>query len=353
MSGSNRSASGARLRRDGARRSAPLLASRFRSLLLTFVLLVPLSSAVVGAASADPQIERSTLSADQARDAGVAIELVPHMDPRPFVEVVLPPGVADPDGRQLLDLAPSGTAAAVAAGGLPAAGTLAIARADGSQVRVEMPGLLAAAFAADEQWLAVVDGLGRLWRVSSADGAAARIADGPFVGPLSVDAAGGILLQSVSSVEAPFRSVAVRVDSQIGTSRQLSSAELVYGITPMPDGELALVVHDAAGTSVRMSGAQGETTLVALGQDAVHVAVARDRSHVAFQRPGEGVVLLDLAAGISRTLADATHPRFAPDGGSLLVDLPDGARLVGLDGEALAQVDSALAAFPACEGCAP
>jgi hypothetical protein len=226
--------------------------------------------------------------------------------------------------------------------------TLLLARADQSQLLIQMPGLIAAGFAPDGSWLAAVDGTGALWRVQVDTGAATHVHDGPFIGRPTVEATGSILALSVSSVEAPFVSRLVRVAVDGSSVAFLSTDQLVYGAQPLVDGSVAVVAHAAFSTGVwRLADGQRQA-LVDLGQDAVNVAVAPSGDAVAWERGGE-VFLQALPAGKAIRLASGTHPRFAGDGRSVLVELPEGNVLVGRDGRIIATLASQ-AGFAGCAG---
>jgi hypothetical protein len=208
-----------------------------------------------------------------------------------------------------------------------------------------MAGLLGASFAPDGSWLAVLDGLGRLWRIDAGSGVAHGMADGPFIGSPVVEPGGSILALRVSSVEAPFVSRLVRVAPD-GSSTLLSTDELVYGVQPL-DGGLAVIAHRASGTVVARLGHDGsQATLLALGPDAVNVAVARSGEVVAFERRGAVYIQAPTASPPIRVTSGG-QPRFASDGESLLVDTAAGSVLLDLQGRAMASF-SAQAAFGSC-----
>jgi hypothetical protein len=90
--------------------------------------------------------------------------------------------------------------------------------------------------------------------------------------------------------------------------------------------------------------------LVDLGQDAVNVSVAPDGDKVAWESAGQ-VYLRALPGGRPTRLTGGARPQFAQDGRSLLVELPGGSALIGLDGRTIATFD-ARAAFASCAaGC--
>ncbi|HTE66999.1 MAG TPA: hypothetical protein VK736_12180, partial [Candidatus Binatia bacterium] len=249
----------------------------------------------------------------------------------------------------LLAVAPDAGMLAVADRIDPVGATLSLASADGSQLRIAVPGLLAAAFAPDASWLAVIDGSGSLWNVAVESGVLNRLAGGPFLGPVTVEPGGTVLLASVASVEAPFVSRLVRFDPADGSVARLSADQLVYGSTLLADGSIAVVAHQPGGTVVRQLTTLGERHLADLGAGAINVAISLDGTRIAWERHADGVYVLEPEKGGARRIAAGARPRFAPDGGSLLVDDGEGTLLLGLDGSRLARL-SGSADFAACVG---
>jgi hypothetical protein len=252
--------------------------------------------------------------------------------------------------NRVLAIGPAGSAAAVATQVGPDPTTLTIVRGDGSQQRVSLPGLIGAGFAPDGSWLAVIDGSGRIWHVATENGAAARLADGPFLGSPIIAADGSILALRVSSVEAPIMSRLVRIGPD-GSIATLSEDELVYGAQVLADGSVAYAAHRGSETFLMQLAASGPAQLADLGQDAVNVGVSPSGDAVAFERAGQ-VFLRRIGDSDSSPLIAGTHPVFAPDGRSILVELAQGSVLVGRDGHPIASFDSQ-AGFAACQaGCA-
>jgi WD40-like Beta Propeller Repeat len=306
-----------------------------------------LASLAVGVASADNPPAVTSISADDLARAGNQIGLVRHsLGGTSVVELVLP---ARSTSRQLA-IAADGTAAALADQYGPLAALLTVARADGSQTRVNLPGLLGAGFAPDGAWLATIDGRGALWRIVTQSGSAILLADGPFVGSPIVAGDGSILLLAVPSVSAPISSTLVRLDPESGSTEALSADRLVYAAFPLADGGLALAAHEVGRTVVRrLVGNQSE--LVAdLGPGAVDVTVAPDGQRIAFAR-GRDVIYLPLPGGSAGRLGTGSSPRFAPDGSALMILDGGTTRVLALDGSELASYD-AQAGFVACAaGC--
>jgi hypothetical protein len=308
----------------------------------------------IGTAIAQRPPPVASLASDEAADQGATISIVAHPDLAPGLAEVLVPAptgdAATAGTNRLLALAPSGDQAAVAQQVGPNPTTLVLARSDHSQLQVQLPGLIAAGFAPDGTWLAVVDGTGALWRVQADTGAATRLAYGPFIGRPTVEAAGTILTLRVSSVEAPFVSRLARVAADGSPVTILTDDELVYGAQPLADGSLAFVAQQASSTQVwRLSGGLRQQ-LADLGQDAVNVAVAPAGDTVAWESGGQ-VYLRRLPAGRATPLASGERPQFAGDGRSLLVEQPGGSTLIGIDGDTIAAFASQ-AGFATCaEGC--
>jgi hypothetical protein len=307
----------------------------------------------IGSALSLPRASVRALTAAQARQEGTAITIVPHDDLAPGLAEVRVQGweeasVANGD-RRLLALAPGGDVAAVAAQIGPEQAPLILARSDGSQVQVELPGLMAATFAPDGSWLAVIDGSGSLWRVVVADGRALRLAEGPFLGSPRIADDGGVLTLSVASIDAPYRSRLVRVAPDGSSVTQVTDDSLVYGVEPLADGSLAVIVHEPTGTQIVRAAASGGRSLMAsLGLGPVHVDIASDGSAIAWEREGE-IYVRELRAGEPRRLGNGHHPRFAPDGLTLLVDQPAGTALLDLGGRSIVTFVSQ-AAFGSCTG---
>ncbi len=310
---------------------------------------------MLGSAVADRAPAVSHVSSTDAAESGQSIVIARHDDLAPgLAEVRVPSSISATRAGgtdQLLAVAPDAATAAVAGQIGPETTPLIMARADGSQVQVELPGLIAAAFAPDDSWLAAIDGRGALWRVAAADGAARQIAAGPFIGDPVVEASGSVLALRVPSVEAPYRSELVRVTPD-GTTTGLTSEALVYGAQRLADGSLAAIAHRPTGTVVLRLGGGRATVMADLGADAVNVAVDRSAAAVAWERAGS-VFLQRLPGGRAQRIAAGAHPRFSADGQALLLDLPTGSELVDPDGDLIATFSTQLD-FAACaEECGP
>jgi hypothetical protein len=314
------------------------------------VALLPLlASLAVGVASAGPPPPAITISAQDLARAGGQIRLLRHsLGASALVEIVLP---APSTSRQLA-IAPDGTAAALADQYGPVAALLTLANADGSQTRVNLPGLIGAGYAPDGSWLAAIDGRGALWRVATPSGAATLVADGPFIGSPIVRADGTVLLLAVASVAAPISSTLVELDPDSGSNRALTDDQLVYGAFPLADGSLALAAHEVGGTVVRRIAGARSDLVADLGSGTVNVAVAPDGQRIAFVR-GDEVFFLDTPQGTPRRLVRGSNPSFAPDGNALLIQDGGASVVIGLDGSPLATFE-AQAGFVGCgQECRP
>ena len=300
---------------------------------------------LVGAVSADRPTSVLELSPAGAARSGSAIGLIQ----RPVAASTLVEVVA-PEAQPLLAVSADGEQAALADQVGQASGQLTLARGDGSQLRVPLPGIRSAGFAPDGSWVALVDGLGSLWRIDAASGRAAVIDEGPFIGSPIVAADGSVLLLSVSSVEAPYRSRVVAVAASTGVVTPLTSDELDYAAYPLADGGVAVVAHEARRTFVRSIGAAASEWQVDLEPGAVNVVVASDGRHVGYEIAGRGVVVLDLGTQGRRFLGPGSEPCFAGDASSLLGRRGAGSAVLGPDGSVLALTQQQ-AAFAGSAGC--
>jgi hypothetical protein len=230
-------------------------------------------------------------------------------------------------------------------------GSLTLASIEGDQLRIPMPGLLAASFAEDGTWLAVIDGRGALWRVDASSGRTSVLAEGPFIGSPVIEGDGSLLVLAVPSVEAPYESRLVRLAPDAGTVRHLSEDELVYAAFPLHDSAIAIVAHETYGTVVRRLTDAGEQPLVDLGVGAVNVVVAGN-GRIAFERSGEGILVVDPLSSAARRIGVGSKPCFGPDGASLLVRRGDQSLALDIDGSVLAVADDP-AGFADSAGCLP
>lgn len=301
----------------------------------------------MGVASAELPPGVARVSAADAERTGSVI----HLISRPVGGSTLVEVEASTTGMSLLAVSADGGKVALADQLGEASASLTLAQAEGEQLRIAMPGLLAASFATDGTWLAVIDGRGALWRVDASSGRASLLAEGPFIGSPVMDGDGSLLVLAVPSVEAPYESRLVRLAPATGTVTLLSEQELVYAVFPLDDGALAVVAHDPAGTAVHRLTSAGESLLVDLGVGAVNVAVAGN-GRVAFERSGGGIYVRDPAGPAPRRVAAGSRPCFSPDGSSLLIRRGDQSLALDVAGSVLVVADEP-AGFAASAGCLP
>jgi hypothetical protein len=340
--------------RGAGRRQSSSNSTRQRRLGLVLTVAPLVGGLTISTAVAQGPPPVASLSSGEAQDQGTTISIVGHEDLAPgLAEVRVPAFAVDAataGTNRLLALSPSGDQAAVAQQVGPNPSSLVLARSDRSQLLIRLPGLIAAGFAPDGTWLATVDGTGALWRVQTDTGLATHLADGPFIGRPTVEAAGTILALRVSSVEAPFVSRLARVAFDGSTISFLTDDRLVYAVQPLADGSLAVVVQEASNTQVWRLSDGARQPLVDLGQDAVNVAVTPAGDAVAWESAGQ-VYFRALPDGQPTRLTSGERPQFARDGHSLLAETPGGSILIALDGESIAAFASQ-AAFATCaEGC--
>jgi len=315
-----------------ARRQPPDEVRRI-ALLAAIPLLLAIFAA--GVASADLPSRIVGLSAEDAARSGSAIGLVPHaVAGSSLLEV--PTGDR---ATRLLAVSPDGAQVALADRVGELFGSLIVANADGSQLRVSLPGLLSAGYAADGSWLAAVDGRGVLWQIHPASGEVRQLAEGPFLGTPVAAADGSLMLLSVPSVAAPYRSRLIRIVPSSGAVTTLASDELVYAGYPLNDGTLAVVAHEPGGTVVRRIGPGVRQLLANLGPGAINVAVTKDGHRIAFEKAGSGIFLVDRPGAAPRSLGPGSRPCFAADGSTLLVQRGDASAALSVDGSVLAITD--------------
>lgn len=309
-------------------------------------LLPLLAMLIVNATSAaDPAPTVRRLDAGAARRDGVAVALRRMPGPPAILEVRAADGTQF--AGRLLDVSPDGASAALADAPGPAAAILAIARADGTQLRVEMAGLLAATFSPDGGQLAAIDGGGRLWAVDTATAQARPVADGPFIDAPLVEPDGTVTALAVSSIEAPHRSQLVSVDPS-GTISVLSDEQLVYDAARLADGTLVAVAHRPGGTILVMAGDGRRSATIDLGPDAVNVSFSSDGAVIAWESAGR--IFVRSAAGTPAEIGAGSEPVVAPDGAAILVRRDGASTLVEMDGNEIARF-SAASAFIDCAGC--
>ena len=312
-------------------------------------LAVPIILALVavGVASAELPPGVTRVSAADAERTGLAI----HLRRQPIRGATLVQVEAATTGMSLLAVSADGTQVALADHLGEASGSLTLAKTNGEQLRIAMPGLLAASFASDGTWLALIDGRGALWRVDAVSGWSGLLAEGPFIGSPVVEADGSLLLLAVPSVQAPYQSRLIRLAPATGAAARLSDEDLIYGAFPLDGGDLAIVAHRMDGNTVRRISGSRDKLLVDLGLGAVNVAVAGN-GRIAYERNGEGVYLVDTPPLGARRVAAGSRPCFSPDGSSILLRRGDQALALDLDGSVLAVADEP-AGFAGAAGCLP
>jgi len=329
--------------RASARRARGNTARRARTLI---VLLPLLGSLAGGAVLAGPPEAVSRMSAEEAQASGLAIGLArQNLGGGAVIEVQLSRRDA---GARLLAAAGDGSSVALGDRYGMEQAELVVARTDGSQARVQMPGLLGAGYAPDGDWLVTIDGRGALWRVDTASGDARPLADGPFLGQPSVQSGGAVLLLSVSSVEAPIVSQLVELDPRSGELTTVADETLVYGAFPMADGSIVLAAHVGGSTVVRRIEGDRDELIADLGPGATEVAVAPN-GRIAFVRQGAGIFLLDEAGAPPHFLAPGNGPVFDASGSNLMVRQNGESVVLAPDGSLLARF-AGDAAFVSCAG---
>jgi hypothetical protein len=299
------------------------------------------------ASAADPAPTVRRLDAAAARRNGVSVALQRTAGPPGILEVRAADGAQFP-GR-LLDVTPDGASAALADAPGPAAAVLVIAHADGTQLRVEMPGILAATFSSDGSRLAAVDGQGRLWAIDTAGATARAIADGPFIDAPMVEPDGTTMALAVPSIEAPFQSRLVAIDPS-GASRVLSDESLVYDALRLADGSLVAIAHRPQGTVLTLVDADDAAMLADLGPDAVNVSLSADGSVIAWESAGR--VFARTGGGPATEIGPGSEPAVAPDGAFILLRRDGASALVGMGGGEIGRYAAASAFVVECAGCA-
>ena len=267
------------------------------------------------------------------------------------------PGLVPP--VRILAAAPDGSAVAVSRVDRGQVGPLTIARDDGSQLDVELPGVHGAAFDASGAWMAVVDLAGALWGVDAHSGAASRIADGPFGSAPAVLADGRVLAIRLSSADAPTWAVAVVVHPTSGQESPVapstgSQDQLVYQATPLTDGTIALVRHRTGGgiSLARVRADGSEARLAELDAGPV-VAISPDGEWLAWAASGRVHISRIDRGRLTRDIGDGTGARFSADGSLVLVFNTTVTRVVDLNGNAVTEAGPAACWLGDGRGCQP
>lgn len=267
------------------------------------------------------------------------------------------PGLVPP--ARILAAAPDGSAVAVSRVDRGQVGPLTIAREDGSQLDIELPGVRGAAFDASGAWLAVVDLGGALWGVDAQSGAASRLADGPFGSAPAVLADGRVLAIRLSSVDAPTSAAAVIVDPSIGEETPVAGStdgqdQLVYQAMPLSDGTIALVRHrPGGGVSLATVRADGSQAWLADLDDAPQVAISPDGRWLGWATSGRVRISRMERGRLTRDLGDGTGVRFSADSSLVLVFSATETRVVDLNGNAVTQAGPAACWLGDGRGCRP
>jgi hypothetical protein len=238
-------------------------------------------------------------------------------------------------------------------------GPLVIARPDGSQVAVALPGVRGAAFEPAGAWLAAVDLSGALWRVDPETGLAGRLLIGPYGADLIVLPDRRILAIRLSSVDAPAWSAVELVDSDSGQQMPAAPSlggedQLVYQATALSDGTLAVARHRS----------DGGLALVRVGLDGSETALGELASGttVAFSPAGDALAW-EMGGHIWLKSTEAGPPpiqigagsvaRFSPDGTLVLVFRERSNDVVDLDGRRVTTVHPSACWVGGGQGCRP
>ena len=238
-------------------------------------------------------------------------------------------------------------------------GPLVIARPDGSQVEVALPGVRGAAFEPAGTWLAAVDLSGALWRVDPETGLAGRLLIGPYGADLTVLPDGRILAIRLSSVDAPYWSAVELIDSDTGQPMPAAPSlggedQLIYQATALSDGTLAVARHQSdGGLALVRVGLDGSETV--LGQLARGTAVAfSPAGDVLAWEEGGQIWLKPTGAGPPPTkIGSGSAARFSPDGALVLVFGERSNDVVDLDGHRVTTVHPSACWVGGGQGCRP
>lgn len=330
------------------------------SIFLALAAAFGLAAVVVGVSPqvrAGPPPPVTTFAADQVRGTPRAVALVVRrVGGAAWLEAVRSGGgpaprslAASPDGRSVVvsDLDPGQI------------GPLIIARDDGSQIEVALPGVRGAAFDASGDWLAVVDMAGALWRVESGSGLANRLTDGPFAADLAWLTDGRILALRMSSADAPTWAAVVTVDPLNGGELPAPGAspateQLVYQAVPLVDDGFVLVRHLIGGGMAVVEVAPDGSEELLLERDGTSsVDVSPDGEWVAWAADGRAWIAATAAATPPRGLGPAMAVRFSPDGSYLLLFNADRAVVFDRAGTRLADAGGSACWMGGGRGCRP
>jgi hypothetical protein len=272
--------------------------------------------------------------------------------------MVEPRSSADRADARPLAASPDGKTVAVSTVKRGQAGPLTLAREDGSQLEVALPGVWGAAFEPGGAWLALVDLSGALWQVDAISGAAVRLGDGPYGPDPTVLPDGRILAVRLSAVDAPIWAAAVTVDPATGDTAPVGSTaaedQLVYGATALTDGSVVLVRHQVGGgvSLVQPQPDGTETTLTDLA-GAATVAVSPDGRWRSWPEAGvTWLAAMDTGSPPVR-IGAGSLARFSPDAALLMLFDPESTAIVDLDGARIARVGPTACWLGDGRGCRP
>jgi hypothetical protein len=306
--------------------------------------------------SAGPPPPVTVLDGSTLRDTGGELTLtIRAVEDEGLVE---PRSSGDRAGARPLAASPDGKTVAVSTVEPGQAGPLTLAREDGSQLAVALPGVWGAAFEPGGAWLAVVDLSGAMWQVDVITGAAVRLGDGPYGPDPTVLPDGRILAVRLSAVDAPIWAAAETVDSATGDAAPVGSVaaedQLVYGATALADGSFVLVRHQiGGGVSVVQLRPDGiETTLTNL-TGAASVAVSPDGRWRSWPEAGVTWLAAMDAGSPPVRIGAGTLARFSPDASLLMLFDPQSTDVVDLAGARIARVGPTACWLGDGRGCRP
>ncbi len=320
---------------------------------LGLALVVVLSSPQVRAGPPPPVTLRNAAA---LRDSGGALSLtVRAVDGEDLVEPrsrdersIVRPLAASPDGETV----------AVSTVELGQPGPMTLAREDGSQLEVSVPGVRGAAFEPGGAWLAVVDLSGALWQVDAVSGSATQVAPGPFGPDPTILPDGRILAVRLSSVDAPIWAAAEIVEPATGDIAPVGTVaaegQLVYGATALDDGSIVLVRHQVGGgVALIQVGTDGTEKEITALPRAAAVEVSPDGRWLAWPEAGvTWLAALDSVASPAR-IGAGSLARFSPDASLLLLFDPGSTDVVDTTGSRLTRVGPTACWLGDGRGCRP
>ena len=293
----------------------------------------------------------------QSADALVASQL--ELVPAP-----VPPG-AIIDARRLLAVSPDGLSA-VFTQDWDGSGPMSLVRAGGKATVLDLPktdegGPGAAAFAPNGTWVAVVDGVGGLWRVDLKDDSMTRLAtsdqDLVFGVWLRFDGPDKLIINLVRSSTVPMPTFVASVDLTKLSVDLLTTEGWERGGWPQSDGSLlyATILPEGGALQINRMAEDGS-----VGKQAeVGIATWMDinaSGYIAFTNV-DGDAFLRTPRGEVIALGAGATPRFSPDGQHLGITTNDPTTVVKsftLAGELEDEIQGPYAAWVTCEaGCAP